>query len=87
MSRVTPEEIAAQGVTLYGATWDRGVDLVAVERAALGRGSCPPLTDAEKRRAVAVMTEAGKGADEIAQRLGMTDRTVTRWRRERGLSP
>ncbi|MFB8347995.1 helix-turn-helix domain-containing protein [Streptomyces niveus] len=71
---------------LPGATWDKGIDLVAVERAALCRGACPQLTDEEQRRAVKVMTEAGKGAAEIAERLGMADRTVTRWRDEMGLS-
>ena len=71
---------------LLGATWDKGIDLVAVERAALCRGACPPLTDEERRRAVKVMTEAGKSAAEIAERLGMAERTVTRWRDEMGLS-
>ncbi|MGW6391126.1 helix-turn-helix domain-containing protein [Streptomyces sp. NPDC055103] len=73
-------------MNLPGATWDKGVDLVAVERAALCRGVCPPLSDEERRRAVKVMTEAGKSAVEIAARLGMADRTVTRWRDEMGLS-
>ncbi|MFD4315066.1 helix-turn-helix domain-containing protein [Streptomyces sp. NPDC058548] len=62
------------------------MDLVAVERAALCRGVCPPLSEAERRRTVQVMTEAGKSAVEIAERLGMSDRTVTRWRDEMGLS-
>ncbi|MEC3995240.1 helix-turn-helix domain-containing protein [Actinacidiphila sp. DG2A-62] len=68
-------------------TWDRGIDLVAVERAALCRGVCPQLTDEERRRAVQVMTEAEKDAGEIAARLGMSARTVSRWREEMGLAP
>jgi DNA-binding NarL/FixJ family response regulator len=72
---------------LPGATWDMGIDLVAVERAALCRGLCPQLTDEEQWRAVAVMSEAGKSAAEIAERLEMSDRTVTRWRDEMGLAP
>ncbi|WNI34190.1 helix-turn-helix domain-containing protein [Streptomyces sp. ITFR-6] len=71
---------------LPGATWDKGIDLVAVERAALCRGACPALTDEEKRRTVLVMTEAGRSAEDIAARLGMAERTVGRWRGEMGLS-
>ncbi|WP_434593464.1 helix-turn-helix domain-containing protein [Streptomyces sp. A5-4] len=71
---------------MYGATWDNGVDLVAVERAALCRGVCPDLNEDEQRRAVRVMTEAGKSAGVIAGRLGMSDRTVARWRDEMGHS-
>jgi transposase-like protein len=74
-------------VILPGATWDKGIDLVAVERAALCRGVCPPLTDDERRRAVQVMTEAEKGAEEIAERLGISAKTVSRWREEMGLAP
>lgn len=67
-----------------GATWDRGVDLIAVERAASCRGVCPPLRDEERRRAVEVMTEAGRSAREIADRLGMCEQTVLRWREAAG---
>jgi transposase-like protein len=71
---------------LPGSTWDKGIDLVAVERAALCRGACPPLSEDEKRRVVLVMGEAGKSVPEIAERLGVAHRTVTRWREEMGLS-
>ncbi|MEU6929027.1 helix-turn-helix domain-containing protein [Streptomyces sp. NPDC046374] len=71
---------------MYGDTWDKGVDLVAVERAASLRGECPPLQPEDVRRAVQVMTEGGQSAQVIADRLGMCDRTVTRWREEMGLS-
>ncbi|MFD5788656.1 hypothetical protein ACFWH1_18785 [Streptomyces sp. NPDC127037] len=71
---------------MYGDTWDNGIDLEAVNRAALCRGTCPPLTDEEQRRTVRVMTEAGQPASVIAARLGLADRTVVRWRDEMGLS-
>lgn len=63
-----------------GSTWHRGVDLIAVERAASGRGVCPELTDDELRYAADVMTSAGESAEEISERLGVTTRTVIRWR-------
>ncbi|THA44134.1 hypothetical protein [Streptomyces sp. A1136] len=72
---------------LHGSTWDKGIDLVAVERAALCRGVCPPLNPEEQRRVVKVMTEAGKSSVVIGERLGMAARTVDRWREEMGLSP
>ncbi|WP_338057894.1 helix-turn-helix domain-containing protein [Streptomyces murinus] len=72
---------------LPGATWDKGIDLIAVERAASCRGVCPDLTEEERRRAVLVMTEAGEGAEVIGSRLGLTSRTVSRWRGEMGLAP
>lgn len=67
---------------LPGATWHRGVDLVAVERAMSRRGQCPELTEQEQRYAIGVMTDAGWSASEIARRLGISARTVTRWRDE-----
>lgn len=68
------------------ATWHRGVDLVAVERVKAGDYPLPELTEQEQRYAVVVMTQAGIGAEVIAERIGTTDRTVTRWRDEAGLS-
>ncbi|MGC5410467.1 hypothetical protein ACPXCX_43155, partial [Streptomyces sp. DT225] len=65
---------------MYGDTWDKGIDLEAVNRAALCRGACPPLTEEEQRRTVRVMTEAGKPASVIAARIGVAERTVGRWR-------
>ncbi|BBA98275.1 hypothetical protein RVR_4406 [Actinacidiphila reveromycinica] len=72
---------------LPGATWDKGIDLIAVERAVSCRGVCPDLTDEEQRRVVLVMTEAGQGAEVIGARLGLASRTVSRWRGEMGLTP
>jgi DNA-directed RNA polymerase specialized sigma24 family protein len=65
-----------------GATWHRGIDLIAIERAMSLRGMCPALTDEEQRYAVEEMTAAEWSAEEIADRLGMSSRTVTRWRKE-----
>ncbi|MFI9026379.1 helix-turn-helix domain-containing protein [Streptomyces sp. NPDC053560] len=62
-----------------GATWDHGIDLIAVERAASGLGPCPELTEEEQRRAVQVMQEAGWGAVATGKRLGISERTVGRW--------
>ncbi|QKW07003.1 hypothetical protein HUT18_11910 [Streptomyces sp. NA04227] len=63
-----------------GSTWHRGIDLIAVERALSGRGPCPALTEEEQKYACREMTEAGMSGSVIAQRLGVADRTVTRWR-------
>lgn len=68
------------------ATWHRDVDLIAVERFMSGVPPLPELTEDEQRYAVVVMTEAGVGAEVIAQRLGVDARTVTRWRDDAGLS-
>jgi hypothetical protein len=67
---------------MYGATWVRGVDLVAVERATSLCGVCPQLTPEEQRYAAQRMTAAERSASEIAGRLGIAERTVTRWRDE-----
>jgi hypothetical protein len=64
-----------------GATWHQGIDLVAVERAMSRRGRCPELTEEEVLYAVAEMTAAEWGAEEIAERLGLSSRTVSRWRK------
>lgn len=46
----------------------------------------PELTEDEQRYAVVLMTQAGVGGEEIARRIGVVERTVTRWRFEAGLS-
>lgn len=69
-----------------GATWFRDVDLIAVERVTRGDRPLPELTEVEQRYAALVMTQSGYGAEEIAERIGVVDRTVTRWRDEAGLS-
>ncbi|MBT2492328.1 helix-turn-helix domain-containing protein [Streptomyces sp. ISL-96] len=69
------------------ATWHKDVDLVAVERVMRGDYPLPELTEVEQRYAVVVMTrDADLGAEEIGERLGIAERTVTRWRAEAGLS-
>ncbi|WP_228994761.1 hypothetical protein [Streptomyces sp. DH8] len=72
---------------MYGDTWEAGVDLVAVERAASWRGACPVLQPAEVLHAIRVMTERGDGEEGIARRLGVSARTVTRRRADMGLMP
>ncbi|MFF4292190.1 helix-turn-helix domain-containing protein [Streptomyces vinaceus] len=72
---------------IYGDTWDNGIDLMAVHRAATDPGPCPELTDEEQKRAVVVMTENGKSLTEIGSRLGVDPRTVDRWRGEMGCRP
>lgn len=67
-------------VTLTGTTWRDGMDLVAVHRAASLRGECPALNRAEQREAALVMTLKDMGGVEIAARLGVAARSVTRWR-------
>ncbi|WP_327123739.1 helix-turn-helix domain-containing protein [Streptomyces sp. NBC_01727] len=69
-----------------GATWHRDVDLIAVERFMCGVPPVPELTEDEQRYAAVVMTQAGVGGEEIAERLGVAARTVTRWRLDAGLS-
>ena len=41
---------------------------------------CPELTEEEQRAAERAMTEAEWSAEDIAERLGVSARTVTRWR-------
>ncbi|WP_371799117.1 hypothetical protein OG963_14950 [Streptomyces sp. NBC_01707] len=69
-----------------GATWHRDVDLIAVERFIRGALPVPELTEDEQRYAAVAMTQAGVGGEEIALRLGVAARTVTRWRLDAGLS-
>lgn len=69
-----------------GATWHRGLDLVAVDRALSGVPPLPVLTEEEQRHAVATGTERGLSAGELAERLRVAARTVSRWRGELGLS-
>lgn len=64
---------------MYGRTWVRGMDLVAIERAMSMCDVCPTLTPEERRYAVREMTAARWSAREIAERLGIAERTVTRW--------
>ncbi|MET7722953.1 helix-turn-helix domain-containing protein [Streptomyces mirabilis] len=65
-----------------GATWWRGRDLVAVARAADLAAVLPELDEEreEPRLAALVMAAVGIGIQETADRLGWTERTVSRWR-------
>jgi transcriptional regulator with GAF, ATPase, and Fis domain len=56
------------------------VDPVVVSRAASGHRV--PTTMAERIQVVAALTARGYSATEIAARLGVTDRTVVRYRSE-----
>ncbi|MGV1009109.1 MAG: DUF1173 family protein [Dermatophilaceae bacterium] len=58
----------------------RVVDLVAVRRAVDNPGVSPPLNRAEQTMAVRALAAAGASDPQIADRLGVSDRTVLRWR-------
>lgn len=64
------------------ATWHRGIDLVAVKRMVYGMVPRPALTEEEQRYVCRAMSQTDWSAAEIAERLGVAERTVTRWRRE-----
>ncbi|MFF4388518.1 helix-turn-helix domain-containing protein [Streptomyces sp. NPDC001552] len=70
---------------MFGDTWHRGIDSVAIQRALHDPGACPALTSEEQRHVVKAMTEAGSSAREIGGRIGVDKRTVDRWRKEMGL--
>ncbi|WP_316749270.1 helix-turn-helix domain-containing protein [Streptomyces herbicida] len=57
-----------------------GVDFLAVERVVNGDLPLPSLNEAEQELAARLMTREGLGAEEIAERLRVEPRTVTRWR-------
>lgn len=67
-------------------TFWRGLDLVAVARAAERRGHLPDLDEDERRIAALVMTENWVSADEAGRRVGTNDRQVSRWRDAAGLT-
>lgn len=69
-----------------GATWHRGIDLVAVERVVRGAPPLPELTEEKQRQAALEMTAADLSAAVIAGRLGIAARTVVRWRQEGGVA-
>ncbi|WP_086860337.1 helix-turn-helix domain-containing protein [Streptomyces milbemycinicus] len=69
------------------ATWHRGLDLIAVERVVRGVLPLPELTEGEQRHAAVLMTtDMEMPARAIAARLGVSERTVTRWRTDAGVS-
>lgn len=63
-------------------TWDGGVDLLAVERVVNNDLPIPQLTEAEQELAARLMTREGFGSAEIAGRIGVENRTITRWRKQ-----
>jgi transposase-like protein len=58
------------------------VDLVAVTRAADSPGTARTLTAQERTAVVRLMAARGASDTEIAEHLGVVDRTVLRWRTE-----
>lgn len=62
------------------ATGVPGVDFLAVERVVNGDLPLPHLNEAEQELAARLMTREAMGAEEIAERLRVEPRTVTRWR-------
>jgi WhiB family redox-sensing transcriptional regulator len=60
------------------------IDTVAVHRVTLGHLDPTALTADERHRAAYVLTARGHGAKRIADLLGVTQRTIGRWR-TRGL--
>ncbi|MDH2389413.1 helix-turn-helix domain containing protein [Streptomyces sp. HNM0663] len=68
---------------VYVSTTDTGivgVDFMAVERVVNGGLPTPELNEAEQELAARIMTRAGRPARDIAERVGVETRTVTRWR-------
>ncbi|MFI1735234.1 hypothetical protein ACH40E_39650 [Streptomyces acidicola] len=62
------------------ATGVPGIDFLAIERVINGDLPLPHLNETEQELATRLMTRAELGADEIAKRLRVEPRTVTRWR-------
>lgn len=58
------------------------IDLVAIGRHYAGTWPLPSLSEPEQEYAARILTRAGLGAFTIADRLGISPRTVTRWRAE-----
>ncbi len=59
---------------------DEVVDVVAVARAVATAGAADSLTATERRAVVRVMASRGASDAQIAEHLGVVDRTVLRWR-------
>lgn len=73
----TPQTSAHVAVTPAG---DEVVDVVAVARAAATAGAADSLTATERHAVVRVMASRGASDAQIAEHLGVVDRTVLRWR-------
>lgn len=61
------------------------IDMVAVRRTLDGDPRGPGLTAREKTLAVGVLAARGTSDPQIADRLGVSDRTVLRWRQREGI--
>lgn len=61
------------------------IDMVAVRRTLDGDPRGPDLTAREKTLAVGVLAARGTSDPQIADRLGVSDRTVLRWRQREGI--
>jgi hypothetical protein len=62
------------------ATGLPGIDFLAIERVVNADLPLPGLNKVEQELAALLMTWAELGADEVAERLRVEPRTVTRWR-------
>ncbi len=62
-----------------------GVDVVAIARATTGEHL--PLTPAERRQVAFTLARQGLSDPDIATRLGISARTVLRWRHAHGIPP
>jgi hypothetical protein len=60
-------------------TYERGIDLIAVERVLAGTLPHTALSEAELKRAAMDSKHSAKRTGEL---LGVTDKTVIRWREE-----
>ncbi|MEU0181493.1 helix-turn-helix domain-containing protein [Streptomyces sp. NPDC006207] len=68
---------------MEGDTWHRDVDYVAVRRVVNGDWPLPELQEKEQRVAAELMYQAEVDDKEVARRLGISERTVARWREAR----
>ncbi|MGW6739693.1 helix-turn-helix domain-containing protein [Streptomyces sp. NPDC055025] len=61
------------------ATTHQGIDLVAVDRLLAG-GPRPDMSEQELRYAAGLLADQGVSTKETARRVGVAERTITRWR-------
>lgn len=72
---VAPDAVRPPGP----ATYARGIDWIAVERAASGTLDPDDLTDGERREAALLMRRAGVGRRTVARRLGVPETRLQKW--------
>ena len=58
------------------------IDLIAIGRHYTDSWPLPTLSEPEQEYAARILTQAGLSALHIADRLGISSRTVVRWRAE-----